>query len=69
MLGEQSREALETQNLIMKQLNDMRESVSGVNMDEELAAMIKYQHGYNASARFITTVNQLYDTLINRMGV
>jgi flagellar hook-associated protein 1 FlgK len=69
MLGEQSREALETQNLIMKQLKDMRESVSGVNMDEELAAMIKYQHGYNAAARFITTVNQLYDTLINRMGV
>ncbi|MDR3337779.1 MAG: flagellar hook-associated protein FlgK, partial [Treponema sp.] len=62
MLGEQSREALETQNLIMKQLKDMRESVSGVNMDEELAAMIKYQHGYNAAARFITTVNQLYDT-------
>ncbi|MDR1588404.1 MAG: flagellar hook-associated protein FlgK [Treponema sp.] len=69
MLGEQSREALATENLIMKQLKDMRESVSGVNIDEELAAMIKYQHGYNAAARFITTVNSLYDTLINRMGV
>jgi flagellar hook-associated protein 1 FlgK len=69
MLGEQSREALATENLIMKQLKDMRESISGVNIDEELAAMIKYQHGYNAAARFITTVNSLYDTLINRMGV
>ncbi|MDR0730881.1 MAG: flagellar hook-associated protein FlgK [Treponema sp.] len=69
ILGEQSREALATENLIMKQLKDMRESVSGVNIDEELAAMIKYQHGYNAAARFITTVNSLYDTLINRMGV
>jgi flagellar hook-associated protein 1 FlgK len=48
MLGEQSGRALETQNLIMKQLHDMRSSVSGVNMDEELAAMIKYQHGYAA---------------------
>ncbi|MDR2517572.1 MAG: flagellar hook-associated protein FlgK [Spirochaetaceae bacterium] len=69
LLGEQSREALATQNLIMKQLKDMRESISGVNVDEELANMIKYQHGYNAAARFITTVNSMLDTLINRMGV
>jgi flagellar hook-associated protein 1 FlgK len=69
MLGEQSRESLETQNLIMKQLKDMRESISGVNVDEELSAMIKYQHGYAAAARFMTTVNSMLDTLINRMGV
>jgi flagellar hook-associated protein 1 FlgK len=69
LLGEQSNRALETQNLIMKQLRDMRESISGVNMDEELSAMIKYQHGYAAAARFITTVNTLLDTIINRMGV
>ncbi|MDR3342967.1 MAG: flagellar hook-associated protein FlgK [Treponema sp.] len=69
LLGEQSNRALETQNLVMKQLNDMRQSVSGVNMDEELTNMIKYQHGYAAAARFITTVNSMLDTIINRMGV
>jgi flagellar hook-associated protein 1 FlgK len=69
MLGARSRDSLETQNLIMKQLKDMRESVSGVNVDEELSNMIKYQHGYAAAARFITTVNSMLDTLINRMGV
>jgi flagellar hook-associated protein 1 FlgK len=69
MLGAQSRDSLETQNLIMKQLKDMRESISGVNVDEELSNMIKYQHGYAAAARFITTVNSMLDTLINRMGV
>jgi flagellar hook-associated protein 1 FlgK len=69
LLGAQSRDSLETQNLIMKQLKDMRQSISGVNVDEELSAMIKYQHGYAAAARFITTVNSLLDTLINRMGV
>ncbi|MCL2834597.1 MAG: flagellar hook-associated protein FlgK [Treponema sp.] len=67
LLGEQSGRALETQNLIMKQLEDMRQSVSGVNMDEELANLLKYTHGYNAAARFITTINQMFDTLI-RMG-
>lgn len=69
LLGEQSDRALETQNLIMKQLRDMRDSVSGVNLDEELSQMIKYQHGYAAAARFVTTVNQMLDTIINRMGV
>ena len=67
LLGEQSGRALETENLIMKQLNDMRQSISGVNIDEELANMIRYQHGYNAAARFITTVNNMLDTLM-RMG-
>ncbi|MDR3247407.1 MAG: flagellar hook-associated protein FlgK, partial [Treponema sp.] len=69
MLGEQTGRALETENLIMKQLKDMRDAISGVNIDEELANMIKYQHGYAAAARFITTVNSMLDTLINRMGV
>jgi flagellar hook-associated protein 1 FlgK len=69
MLGEETSRALETQNLIMKQLRDMRESISGVNVDEELSSMIKYQHGYAAAARFITVVNTLLDTVINRMGV
>jgi flagellar hook-associated protein 1 FlgK len=68
-LGKQSGEQLETQNRIMKELRDWRESISGVNVDEELAAMIKYQHGYSAAARFITTVNSMLDTIINRMGV
>ncbi|GHT58646.1 flagellar hook protein FlgK [Spirochaetia bacterium] len=69
LLGEQSGRTLETQNQVMKQLNDLRQSISGVSIDEELSNMIKYQHGYNAAARFITTINSMLDTIINRMGV
>ena len=69
LMGEQSDRALETQNLIMKQLRDMRQSISGVNIDEELSQMIKYQHGYAAAARFVSTMNDMLDTIINRMGV
>jgi flagellar hook-associated protein 1 FlgK len=68
-LGGRTKISLETENLIMKQLRDMRDSISGVNIDEELSNMIKYQHGYASAARFITTVNSMLDTLINRMGV
>jgi flagellar hook-associated protein 1 len=67
--GEQANRANEDQSLIMKDLRDLRESISGVNIDEELSQMIKFQHGYTAAARFITTVNDMLDTIINRMGV
>ncbi len=67
--GEQSELALNTQTAILKELHDMRDSVSGVNIDEELADIIKFQHGYNASAQFVSTINEMLDTVINRLGV
>jgi flagellar hook-associated protein 1 FlgK len=68
LLGEQSQIALETQNLLMKQLQEMRQSVSGVSVDEELSNMIMYQQGYAAAARFINTVNSMLDIIL-RLGV
>ena len=67
--GEAAQRAYETQDLIMKELQGMRDSISGVNVDEEFAQLIKYQHGYAAAARFISEFNKLLDTIINRMGV
>ena len=69
LLGEQSGLRLETESRVMKDLIERRQSVSGVSMDEELANMIRFQHGYNAAARFITVINSMLDTIINRMGV
>jgi len=67
--GEVAQISLETQDAIMKDLTDLRDSISGVNIDEELSNMIKFQHGYNAAARFISNVNEMLDTIINRLGV
>jgi flagellar hook-associated protein 1 FlgK len=67
LLGERSEISLITERDNMKSLRDLRQSNSGVSIDEELANMIKYQHGYNAAARFITTVNSMLDVLM-RMG-
>ncbi len=39
--------------------------LSGVNMDEELANMLIYQNAFAASARIITTVREMFDTLLN----
>ena len=67
--GEEAALSLETENLIMKELGDLREALSGVNIDEELSQMIKYQHGYSAASRFVTEIDKMLDTIINRMGV
>ena len=45
-----------------------RMEVSSVSENEELTNMVKFQHAYNASARMITTVDEMIDVLINRMG-
>ena len=67
--GEQAETNLLSQNAIMNDLRDLRDSISGVNIDEELADIIKFQHGYNAAARFVSVVNDMLDTVINRLGV
>jgi flagellar hook-associated protein 1 FlgK len=67
--GEQAGKVLETENLILKNHKDLRESISGVNIDEELTTMLKFQHGYAAAARFITEFDRMLDVIINRMGV
>ena len=67
--GEQAEMNMLSQNAIMDDLRNLRDSISGVNIDEELAEIIKFQHGYNAAAKFVSVIDQMLDTVINRLGV
>lgn len=67
--GEEAETNLYSQNAIMNDLRDMRDSISGVNINEELADIIKFQHGYNAAAKFVSVIDNMLDTVINRLGV
>ncbi len=49
----------------LKQLNTLRESSSGVSLDEELASLVEYQRSYQASAKLITTAQEMIDIAIN----
>ncbi|MDP8943021.1 MAG: flagellar hook-associated protein FlgK [Actinomycetota bacterium] len=48
--------------------DDRRQSVAGVSLDEEMAALVRFQRGYQASARAMSTLDEMLDTLINRTG-
>jgi flagellar hook-associated protein 1 FlgK len=60
---------LEVQTVLSTQVDAARESVSGVNLDEEMTTMLSFQHAYNAAARMITTIDEALDTLISRTGL
>jgi flagellar hook-associated protein 1 FlgK len=67
--AEQAENQYRSQMAIISELRNLRDSISGVNIDEELADIIKFQHGYNAAAKYISVVDELLDTIINRLGV
>ncbi|HMB01045.1 MAG TPA: flagellar basal body rod C-terminal domain-containing protein, partial [Spirochaetota bacterium] len=60
---------IEKHEALLGNLKKTRESISGVNIDEEMAEMIAMQHGYQAGARIVTAMDRMLDTIINRMGV
>lgn len=62
---QRAQSAYETQVDTLKQLQNIRESISGVSLDEEATKMIEYQKAFDASARLITTADEMMDTVLN----
>ncbi|MCW8901289.1 MAG: flagellar hook-associated protein FlgK [Gammaproteobacteria bacterium] len=54
----------EAQGILYEQAKAQREAVSGVNLDEEAADLIKYQQAYEANAKVIGAASEMFDTLI-----
>lgn len=65
--GQQSARELENTELLIDKINARQDSISGVSLDEELVNLVKFQHAYNAAAKIITTMDELIDTIINKM--
>ncbi|PIR00166.1 MAG: flagellar hook-associated protein FlgK [Nitrospinae bacterium CG11_big_fil_rev_8_21_14_0_20_45_15] len=57
---------VDQQEGVLLQLDNRRESISGVSIDEEMVNIIKFQQSFNASSRLISTVQELLDRLINQ---
>lgn len=54
--------------VLAQSVDDRRQSVSGVSMDEEMTNLVRFQRGYQASARAMSTMDEILDVLINRTG-
>ncbi len=65
----EARRLKESQEVLVQQIDNQRQSVAGVNLDEEMVDMIRYQHAFNAAARLVNIMDDVLDTVINRMGL
>ena len=58
----------DAQQALLEQAQSAQQSLSGVNLDEEAANLIKYQQAYQASAQSLAIGKTLFDTLLSAMG-
>ncbi|HEX8752039.1 MAG TPA: flagellar hook-associated protein FlgK [Solirubrobacterales bacterium] len=63
-----ARRSEENAQALLGAVQDRRDSTSGVSLDEEMTNLVRFQRGYQASARAMTTFDEALDVLINRTG-
>ncbi len=70
-IGSDSREAHTNQanaSVLADSLENRRQSISGVSLDEEMVSLVKYQRGYQASARALSAMDEMIELLCTRTG-
>lgn len=55
-------------SVLVTHLLNQRQSLSGVSLDEEMTNLVRYQKSYSAAARIVTMMDDMLDTIVNRMG-
>lgn len=65
--GEQMNTISTNQASMVESIDNKRMEVTGVSSDEELTNLIKYQHAYNASARYVNVVSQMLEDIIQKL--
>lgn len=63
-----ANQRLVLQESLTTQFDAQREAVSGVSIDEEMSNLVAFQQAYDASARFLTAIDEMIDRLINGTG-
>ena len=64
----EANRAAQSARALTGSVEDRRQSVAGVSLDEEMANLVRFQRGYQASARAMSTMDEMLDVLINRTG-
>ncbi len=67
--GAEASRICESQEFVVRAVDNQRNSIMGVSLDEEMTNMMKYQHAYGASARVLNIIDEMLESIINRMGI
>lgn len=65
--GEKLKTIADSQSGMVQSIDDQRQSVQGVSSDEELTNIIKFQHAYNAAARYVNVIDQMLEHIVTRL--
>src|SRR5699024_3552593 len=66
--GQEANRMKGNTEILQSQIDNQRQSVSAVSLDEEISNLVKFQHAYNAAARNMTAIDEMLDRIINNMG-
>lgn len=67
--GKEAYNSTKNSKTLVNQIDNQRQSISAVSLDEEMRNIIKFQQAYNASSKVLSMVDSMVDVLINRMAV
>lgn len=65
VMGQAANRTVTTQETVLASVKERRDQVSAVSTDEEMANVIRFQKAYAASAKMLSTIDEMLDTLIN----
>lgn len=68
VMAQQSQKMADGQRVLVNHMENQRESISGVSLDEEMANLIRFQKSYGAAARLVTILDSMYERILG-MGV
>lgn len=67
--GLEASTAAEAQKLLVDQIENRRQAISAVSMDEEMSNLIKYEHSYNAATRIVNVMDEMLEIIVNKIGL
>lgn len=67
--GAEAANISKSQDMLVTSVDNQRQAIMNVSMDEEMANMMKYQFAYGASAKVLNALDEMYDSIINRLGI
>lgn len=69
VIANRMKRNVQNSQMQLDQVENNRQSVSGVSLDEEMSDLIRFQHAYNAAARLMTSFDEMLNKLINGTGL
>jgi len=67
--GAEAQTSSTGQTNLVNSADNARQAIKNVSMDEEMTSMMKYQHAYNAAARVLNVFDEMFDAIVNKMGL